>query len=388
MNPQDSEVGCMRRERFHNLVSSGIVSSRDYYDDMGRSSHVYEIGENKRAKDYLSCLKKTVKVVVDTTTEPVKRQVMGSVVRYALSPEARRLWHAMRGIGVAPKAWGREREMHPYLALGFRLARKWEPKLRYFSSTSGNLLVNEEYPRRILTHLVKVIRRVGGSPEVSNRIKRLTRQHSENLEKYCKYILDILRNHARPLVLRVDLYFEAEAKDAAMEGKIEQALRKFSRNLGEDRIVSDVLGYIIKIENGYDRGIHLHVMAILDGGKHFQSYKLAEQIRMYWIHECVGSPQFASGFNCYLRKHEYHFNCIGHVHYTDEEMLRGLLEALKYITKTDVEFLLPKTLVKSLRKGQAPSLSPDGKKRGAPRKDGAGMALAEGVLLGWKADRA
>lgn len=385
MNMIAAESDFARKERFHNLVSSGILMPRYLYDDMGASTTVYEVGHNKRAKDHLHSLKEAVRAVVETTTAPVKRQVMGGVVRYALSPAARRLWHAMRGIGLAPKAFGREREMHPYLSIGFRLARKWEPRLRHFRSTGGDLLVNEEYPRRIMIHMVKVIRRCADLPKVSNRIKRLTRQHPENLKECCEYVLAILRTYARLLVLRVDLYVDAEAKEAAMEGKIEQAIKKFSRNLGESRIVLDVIGYIIKLENGYDRGIHLHVMIILDGDKHFQSYKLGEQIRMYWIHKCVGSSQFASGFNCYLRKDEYSFNCIGHVHYTDEAMLRGLLEALKYMTKTDVEFLLPKTLGKSLRKGQAPSLPPDGRKRGAPRKHGPDMSLAEDILLGRRA---
>ncbi|MGN2250317.1 hypothetical protein ACFWZ1_09605 [Frateuria sp. GZRe14] len=387
MNLMDIEQECIRRERFHNLVSSGLLNPRDYYDDIGRVAHVYEVDANRRAKDHLRMLKKAVRQVAETTTVPIKRQEMGGVVRYALSREARRLWHAMRGIGLAPKAWGREREMHPHLALGMRMARKWEPKLRYFKNTSDELLVNEEYPRRILTHVVKVIRRVGCSPKVISRIQRLTRQRSDNLEECCKYVLAILRVHARPLVLRVDLYVEAEAKEAAKEGKIKRALRKLARNLGEDRIVPDVLGYIIKLENGYDRGIHLHVMVILDGDKHFQSYKLAEQLRMYWIHECVGSPQFASGFNCYLRKDEYPFNCIGHVHYLDGNALRGVLEALKYVTKTDMEFLLPKSLGKSLRKGQVPPVPLDGKRRGAPRKNGDDVALAEGILLGWKAEQ-
>ena len=372
-------------ERFHNLVSSGILIPHACYDDKGDQQFGYEVGENKQATDYLRRLRAAIKRVAQSKAPPYKQWGNANPAWYSMSQEAQRLWHAIRGIGRAPKAWGREKEMHPYLRLGVHLARKWEPRLRFFTNTSSELLVGEEYPRRVLTHVVNVIRRVCRSRKFKIRIARLERQESENFESCCNYFMSILRVHARPLVLRTDLYVEAEARKAAEEGKIEQAVEKFIRNLREDRIVPDVLGYIIKREHGYDRGIHLHLMAILDGDKHFQSYKLTEIIKMYWIHECVGSPEFASGFNCYHRKDEYRYNAIGLVHYTDESMLRGVLEAIKYLTKTDGDFLLPEAFGKNMRKGQSP-MRPEGDiRRGAPRKFGNDTSLAESILLGWKA---
>ncbi|WP_458068247.1 hypothetical protein [Rhodanobacter sp. BL-MT-08] len=372
-------------ERFHNLVSSGILIPHEWYDDRGDQKYGYEVGENKRATDYMRNLRSAIKGVAQSKTPPCKQWNNANAVRYTMAQESRLLWHAIRGIGYAPKAWGREKEMHPYLRLGVHLARKWEPRLRFFTNTSSELLVGEEYPRRALTHVVKVIRRVCRSKKFKQRIAQLERRESENFASCCNYFMSILRTHARPLVLRADLYVEAEAKKAAEEGKIEQAVEKFIRNLREDRIVSDVLGYIIKREHGYDRGIHLHLMVILDGDKHFQSYKLTETIKMYWVHECVGSPQFASGFNCYLRKDEYLYNAIGLVHYADESMLRGVLEAIKYLTKTDGDFLLPEAFGKNMRKGQPPKRPQGEVQRGAPRKFGNDTLLAESILLGRKA---
>src|SRR5690606_19573116 len=108
----------------------------------------------------------------------------------------------------------------------------------------------------------------------------------------------------------------------------------------------------------------------------------AEMIKMYWIHDCVGSPELASGFNCYLRKDEYHYNAIGHVHYTDESALMGVRNAIHYLTRTDCHFLLPKSFGKNLRKGQDPRRPQGGKRRGAPRKLGNDVSLAERILLG------
>jgi hypothetical protein len=289
------------------------------------------------------------------------------------------LCQAIRSIGQVPKAYGREDEMNPYLSVGVRLARKWEPRLRSSTSAKTELVISEEYPRRMLAHIVYVIRRTCAAKKFVKRVKRLETQHKENLESFLKYVLSIFRVCARPLVLRGDCYVDAEAKQAASEGRIAQAVEKFIRNLREDGIIDDVIGYIVKIEPAYGRGLHLHWMAFVDGDKHFQSYNLTEQVKWHWIHKCVGSSSLASGFNCYLRKDEYRYNCIGLVHYTDEDMLRGIREAVRYLVKTDGHFILPRSFGNSVRKGHAPKANEV--KRGAPRKYANDVSIVERILL-------
>lgn len=369
-------------ERFHNLVSSGVVTPFVWFDDMGTRHHGYELGENKEAVDYLRLLRGAVKRIASTSAPPSRKVTVGKRTGYVMSKEARSLWHAIRGVHRASKAWGRESQMNPYLGVGMRLARKWEPKLRFFTGKESELLIDEEYPRRMLAHIVFVIRRVCTSKKFVRRVERLERQQRDNFKACCDYFLSILSVHARPHVLRGDMYVEAMAKDAAAEGRVEQAVEKFIRNLREKRIIPGVLGYIIKREDAYDRGIHLHVLAILDGNKHFQSYNLTEMLKMYWIHECVGSPELASGFNCYLRQDEYRYNAIGHVHYTDEEKLMGVRDAISYLTKTDCDFLVPKSFGKNMRKGQHPKQPHSGKRPGAPRRYGNDVSLAKRILLG------
>ena len=367
-------------ERFHNLVSSGVLTPMEWFDDLGERRCVYELGDNKTAVAYLWVLRNAVKRVAESDRALWKEVTVGKRTQYELSKEARSLWHALRGIDQAPKAWGREAEMNPYLGVGVRLARKWEPRLRFFTNQDSELLMDEEYPRRAMAHIVSVLRRVCTTAKFLSRIKRLERQQSDNRVECCKYFLSILRAHARPHVIRGDMFIAGEAKQAAMEGKIEQAVEKFIRNLREGRIIENILGYIIKRENAYDRGIHLHVMAILDGDMHYQSYNLTEKLKMYWIHECVGSPSLASGFNCYLRKDEYRYNGLGHVHYSDERKLMGVREAIIYLTKTDGHFLVPKAFGKNMRKGQHPKRSKSGKRAGPPRRSD--LSLAKRILLG------
>lgn len=383
MQPHTIKAAPLVGERFHNLVSSGVLKPFEWNDHEGARRYAYELGQNKEAVVYLNILRDAVRRIAKSKSPPWRKESAGNRARYVMSKETRALWQAIRGIHVAPKAWGREREMTPYLGVGVRLACKWEPRLRFFT-THSELLIAEEYPRRMLTHIVFVIRRVCTARKFLTRIERLESQQKTNHKECCEYFLSILRAHGRPLVLRADLYVEAEAKEAAAEGKLEQAEDKLIRNLREKRVIPGVrvLGYIMKREDAYDRGIHLHLMVILDGDNHFQSYNLTEMIKMYWIHQCVGSARLASGFNCYLRKDDYRYNAIGHVHYTDEVKLLGVRDAIRYLTKTDGHFLLPPEFGKNLRKGQPPRKLPGGKRRGAPRKYGSDISLAERILLG------
>lgn len=366
-------------ERFTNLVSSGVITAIGWMDESGERHSFYECGANKEAVNYLNVLRNVIKDISRSTAAPWKEVWVGRKVRYRISREAKSLWHAIRGIDVVAKAWGRERDMHPLAAIGVLLARKWAPRLRWFSNTNSDLLLDEEYPRRALSHLVRVIRRVCLSKTFVRRVTQLERLGEDNERSCLKYFLSILRTHARPLVLRVDLYVDGVAKSAAGQGKIERALEKFVRNLREGRIISDLLGYIIKREDAYDRRHHFHVMVMVDGDVHSNAYGLAEMVKTYWIDECVGSPLLASGFNCYLRKDEYRYNAIGHVHYANENALRGVRDAINYLTKTDGHFLPPKMFGKNLRKGRPPKKNAD-VRPGAPRKGD--MLLAERILLG------
>ena len=369
-------------ERFHNLVSSGVLTPFEWRDEMGERHYGYEVGENKQAVDYLDRLRRAIRRVAMSQAPPWREERIGARHGYVLSSESKLLWHAFRDVDLATNAWGRESEMHPYLSIGVRLARKWEPRLRWFTTRNSDLDINEEYPLRMWGHITRVIRRVCTSKSFARRIERLERQQRENFESCCKYFLSILRWDAKLLVLRADLYVKGQAKRAAWEGKIEQAVEKFIRNLREKRIIPGVQGYIVRREDAYDRGVHLHLMVIVDGDRHCKAYALTEMLKMYWIYQCVGSPELADGFNCYLRKDEYRYNAIGHVHYADEGALQGVRNAIEYLTRTDCHFLLPKSFGKNLRKGQAPRPPGSGKRRGAPRKFANDVSLAERILLG------
>lgn len=371
----------VKPNRFKNLASTELLIRHCLKDIDGSDRVIYEVGAVRRMAWHLNWMERSVKRIAETENAPWESRHFGGRLRYWVSKEATDLWHVFRNIQESAKELTDGRRLNPYLKLGLHLAYKWEPKLRYFTNGRGLLSVDEECSRRMLSHLVKVIRRVCNSERFSDWVGNHTRGAKDNYFSCCEYMMAILRVCARPLILRIDLYFEGDAKEISESEEANKAYNKFMRHLSAGNIVPDVRGYIGKTEDGLDRRIHRHVLVALEGSKHQQAHNLTEKLGRFWVNECVGSSTFASYKNCYERKNEYEFNCLGLLHYTDDRMLMGLREALEYICKDHAHILARKGKEKNLRKGQPPKLETHGKRRGAPRKYGNDLSLAERILF-------
>ncbi|MGH8075228.1 MAG: hypothetical protein ACREO4_14355 [Lysobacter sp.] len=368
-------------KRFKKLASTDLLIRHCLKDSDGSDRVYYEVGAVKRMVGHLDWMERSVKRIAKTKKEPWESQYFGGKSRCWMTGEAKDLWHVFRNIQESPKELVAGRKLNPWLEVGLHLAYKWEPRLRFFINGNGNLSVDEEYPRRMLSHIVKVIRRVCNSKRFRGWVKNHYRGAEDNYRRSAEYILAILRVHARLLVLRVDLYFEGDAKEISGSEEADRAYDKFMRNLSTSNIAPDVLGYVGKREDGLDRRIHYHILVLIDGSEHQQAHNLTEMLGRFWVNDCVGSSILSSYKNCYERKNEYEFNCLGLLHYTDDRMLMGLREALEYICKERAHVLARKGKERNLRKGQPPRLPDDGRRRGAPRKYGNDVLLAERILL-------
>ena len=367
----------VEKVKFFDFKANDLFIRHTFNNGDGIQRIIYESGAIRRMVLYFNGLESSVKRIASNATVPWHFDKRGCW----LTSDAKRLWHALRNIHRSPKELCEGRRLGPWLRVGLHVAFKWAPRLQFFTNSNGMLDVRSEYPRRAITHIVNFIRRVCKSKRFRDKVNNDTRNAKENYLSCCTYFLDVLRIHARPLVLRVDLYFEGEAKAWSESEAARKAYDKFIRNLSTSKIVSDVLAYIGKRENGLERRIHFHVLVALDGNKHRQTYNLTEQLGRYWVRNCVGSSVLATYKNCYERKDEYRHNCLGLLHYTNEEMLKGLRHALEYMCEEGAHILVGEGMGRNLRKGLSPKFPTDGKGRGAPRKYGNDTSLAERILF-------
>jgi hypothetical protein len=154
----------------------------------------------------------------------------------------------------------------------------------------------------------------------------------------------------------------------------EQCIKRYRRALSENHIVPDVIRHICVREDGFDRGVHYHLLVALDGHKHRSASFYSRLLGEAWVKRC--GPMRASYFNCYVRRNWYQYNGLGSVHVRDCKKLIGMREAIRYMVKGDGYVM--SGYKRNLWRG---IISKDKQpKRGAPRRCVHDMSLVNSVL--------
>lgn len=379
--------------KFTNLADLDQFIHQRFRDEAGIERQYLIVGAVRRLGIYLSRLEDQMRRIATSSTSIFYKHSRG----IDLEADGHFLWLVLRDADEeATRELCKGRRLNPWLTLGLHLAWKWGAELRQYTEKSPNLLdVNHERPRRIMAHIIYVIRRACTSKMFRNLVNNDTRNAKENYISCANLMLDLFREKARLLILRVDLYFDGDAKIFSESEAANRAYDKFMRWLRDERIVPDVVGYIGKRENGLEKRIHYHVLVALDGDEHQNAYHLTEQLGRFWVDQCVGARALATHFNCWTRRRELEFPCMGLLHYMDSRMLMGLRLAMEYMCKEGNHILVGDGMGRNLRKSVRPKPRDDGNRRGAPRKHGNDIHVAEQVLLtdvkvdrGWGVERA
>ncbi len=339
------------------------------------SDGTVDINEGMSTLDYIRWFDQTARHIAVEDELPMQVTQKGGV-RYKLTTLGRSVSilcrECVRYVDQLDSAY----VFNPYITVILRACRKWTPMLLERSYYDQLDLTRCE-ARMALHNIVRFVRRVCRSRKFKYIVSNYERNEKENFRSSCQYMAAIFSEHSKVLVLRVDLYYRPEHKGWANTELASKGLRKFMRALREDRIVPDVLGWVCKRENGLYRGVHYHLMVVLDGHEHRDAANLSKLIGETWVKRCTGNEPKGSYFNCYTRQKEYQFNGLGLVHISDRQKLIGIREALRYITKGDYQ--LKTGLARNLWRGIMPRQKV---KRGAPRKPEHDMILVNEILGG------
>lgn len=365
-------------KRFTNFADLDLFIHRRYIDDLGIERTLLEVGAVRRMKNLFDRLEHQVRRVAASDAAAWQQHSRGN----CMTSEGQFLWVVLRDVASeAPDDLCAGRRLNPWLELGLRVARKWASSLRPYAITNPNALdMQQEMPRNLMTRIFGVIRRICRSRKFRNLVNNSTRNAKQRYVSCANLMIDLLKENARVLILRIDLYFEGDARVLSDSQEAEQAYEKFLRTLRDDRLVPDLLGYIAKREDGLERRIHYHILVAMDADLHQQAHPWIEHMGEFWVTQCVGAESLASYFNCWNRRNEYKYSCIGVLHYTDSRSLMGLREALEYLCKEG-----PHVLVKgnghNLRKSQSRKRIDGERRRGAPRRLDPDLSAARQVLL-------
>ncbi len=166
-----------------------------------------------------------------------------------------------------------------------------------------------------------------------------------------RYVDAVLDRYARTCVIRVDLYYRTEAQARL---RVERVFDDLSRLIAErerNLIFDHETGYICSVEQGEDRGYHIHAAFFFNGAEVSADIYRAQRIGELWERITRGQGCFN---NCNLEKDKHRDRLgIGMIHRRDLNARGNVHYAMRYLVKNDQQLRLKPVGVRCLRKGQA-----------------------------------
>ncbi|HEJ0382218.1 TPA: inovirus-type Gp2 protein [Enterobacter mori] len=246
--------------------------------------------------------------------------------------------------------------------------QQFHPTIRLFSSIlqKYNLTELSVTEATTINDVLRRFREEAQSVTHKRQLRNFQRAASKNLKSALGYVDHLFEQHARLLVVRVDLSWR---KDFVKNQTISTAMARQHRQRLFKRVKSHplfqhCLGYIWKLEYGQYKGFHYHTCFFFDGSKVRGDIALTRRIGELWEKEITDGQGLY--FNCNAIASTYAQSGVGDIHYTDQKKRVVLQKAIAYIAKVDtaVRLSLPQG-VRTFGRGEF-TLRKD-KKRGRPR---------------------
>lgn len=196
--------------------------------------------------------------------------------------------------------------------------------------------------------------------------KQVKKAAKRRFESACEYAFAHLDLMSKMLVVCVDLHFLDKYKHEVDDKEIRRLRESLFEILRRDEQFNCIKGYICKVEEGMDRGPHMHLMLFINGQVKQNASYWARQVGEVWKHDVT----LLRGYyhDCHAGNTKYAWRDVGMVRYNDKESVDKLINAITYLTKPD-QYFYSKSQIKAnmFTKGNWPEARKD--KRGRPRKD-------------------
>ena len=224
----------------------------------------------------------------------------------------------------------------------------------------------------IFNKLVQAIRNDWNINDRQAKVNARKEDVANQKVEYCNYADSFFKYWARLLLVRVDLFYEKQYADSIDVFDMIEDLDRLFGNVRHNSLFDSMIGYIVKLEYGVEKGIHAHVILFFDGSKrnNFSHIYLAEQIGEYW--KCIITKSLGAYWNSNATAGHYDElgrRGIGVINWNDTDLRSNLREfVVSYLCKED-QYFRPKwgTKVRLLRRGKFPEIPVN--KLGRPRKE-------------------
>lgn len=201
-----------------------------------------------------------------------------------------------------------------------------------------------------LNELTKHIRMLLSKKRYKRREHDQRHQAIKQEIEVSRYVDAVLERYARTCVIRVDLYYRAEAQARLRVERVFDDLRRLIAERERNLIFESETGYICRVEQGEDRGYHIHAAFFFNGAEVSADIHKAKRIGELWERITRGQGCYN---NCNLDKDTYQDRLgIGLIHRRDLNARANVHHAMRYLVKNDQHLRLKPVGARCLRKGQ------------------------------------
>lgn len=172
--------------------------------------------------------------------------------------------------------------------------------------------------------------------EIERDLHQFRLQEQDNTDSLLEYVEELFNHYSKLLIVRVDLGY---LNDSKVQITIEQFYRHFeimrNRLSNQDTFFSNLHGYSWAIEQGKERGYHVHLLLMYDGTKVQNGSYYAQRVGEKW-------QQITQGHGSYFNLHSKDYinklrmaGCdigIGMVSRNNEGDLERLRTVIEYLT--------------------------------------------------------
>ncbi|MBX9405947.1 inovirus Gp2 family protein [Pseudomonas baetica] len=222
-------------------------------------------------------------------------------------------------------------------------------------SSAGLICLNEQGTGYLDCHhamnvLVARIRQIVRSKKFKRKENDRLYEASQKRAKLTEYVGRVLDRYSRTVVVRVDLHYRAIARARLLIEHVFEDLDMLVRARERNPIFMHETGYICSIEQGEDKGFHVHAAFFFNGAEVRSDFNKAREIGELWEQVSRGHGYC---YRCNDDKDRYGDEVgIGTIRRVDTQACGKVIKAMHYLTKDSQHLRIKPTGARTFRTGR------------------------------------
>lgn len=177
--------------------------------------------------------------------------------------------------------------------------------------------------------LVDTVQQCKYSPGFQRRAKDRLYQMKDKNEHLLNYATAVHASYSKILVVRIDLAYTNESMPFITIAEVNRHLNKLLKKKDSNcREFKELIGYAWTMEQGEDKGYHIHCVFYFNGHKRQNDTYIGYAIGELWRKITSQQGRF---YNCNDHKENYSFLGIGMIHASQPEAIAYSLKAVGYL---------------------------------------------------------